>query len=50
MSFVISEDWILSVSIIEDFILSIIIFVNNNTIVSMLDIGSDEFMNSAIKS
>ena len=32
------------------FILSIIIFVNNNTIVSMLDIGSDEFMNSTIKS
>ena len=31
------------------FILSIIIFVNNNIIVSMLDIGSDEFMNSAIK-
>ena len=31
------------------FILSIIIFVNNNNITSMLDIGSDEFMNSAIK-
>ena len=31
------------------FILSIIIFVNNNSISSMLDIGSDEYMNLAIK-
>ena len=31
------------------FILSIIIFVNNNSLVSMIDIGSDQFMNSAIK-
>ena len=31
------------------FILSIIIFVNNNALSSMLDFGSDEYMNSAIK-
>jgi hypothetical protein len=31
------------------FILSIIIFVNNITLSSMLDIGSDEYMNLAIK-
>jgi hypothetical protein len=31
------------------FILSIIIFVKNNTITSMLDIGSDEYISSAIK-
>ena len=30
------------------FILSIIIFVNNNRIASMLDIGSDDFMNEII--
>ena len=31
------------------FILSIIIFVNNNTITSMLDIGGDAYINSEIK-